>query len=54
MVQAIGAGAAIVYSVIVTFIILKVIDVTVGLRVDSDGEQQGLDVVEHSEVGYNI
>ncbi len=54
VVQAIGAGAAIAYSVIVTFIILKVIDVTVGLRVDSDGEQQGLDVVEHSEVGYNI
>jgi ammonium transporter, Amt family len=54
MVQAIGAGAAIVYSVVLTFIILKVIDVTVGLRVDSDGEQQGLDVVEHSEVGYNI
>ncbi len=54
MVQAIGAGATIVYSVVLTFIILKVIDVTVGLRVDSDGEQQGLDVVEHSEVGYNI
>ena len=53
-VQAIGAGAAIVYSVIVTFVILKVIDAIVGLRVDSEGEQQGLDVVEHSEVGYSI
>ena len=54
LVQAIGAGAAIAYSVVVTFIILKVIDVTVGLRVDSDKEQQGLDVAEHSEVGYSI
>jgi ammonium transporter, Amt family len=54
MVQAIGAGAAIAYSVVVTFIILKVIDVTVGLRVDSDKEQLGLDVAEHSEVGYSI
>ncbi len=54
LVQAIGAGATIAYSVVVTFIILKVIDATVGLRVDSDGEQQGLDVVEHSEVGYSI
>ncbi|HSO10453.1 MAG TPA: ammonia channel protein, partial [Desulfoprunum sp.] len=53
-VQAIGAGAAIVYSVVVTFVILKVIDAIVGLRVDSEGEQQGLDVVEHSEVGYSI
>ena len=54
MVQAIGAGAAIVYSVVVSFILLKIIDATVGLRVDSEGEQQGLDVVEHSEVGYSI
>lgn len=54
MVQAIGAGAAIAYSVVVTFIILKVIDVTVGLRVDNDKEQLGLDVAEHSEVGYSI
>lgn len=54
LVQAIGAGAAIAYSAVVTFIILKIIDVTVGLRVDSDKEQQGLDVAEHSEVGYSI
>ncbi|KAB2889801.1 MAG: ammonium transporter [Desulfobulbaceae bacterium] len=54
MVQAVGAGAAIVYSVIVSFVLLKIIDAIVGLRVDSEGEQQGLDVVEHSEVGYSI
>ena len=54
LVQAIGAGAAIVYSVVVSFVLLKIIDAIVGLRVDSEGEQQGLDVVEHSEVGYSI
>lgn len=53
-VQAIGAGAAIVYSVILTFVILKVIDLTVGLRVNVDDETQGLDVTSHGEVGYNI
>jgi Amt family ammonium transporter len=54
VVQAIGAGAAIGYSVILTFIILKVIDLTVGLRVDTEDETQGLDVTSHGEVGYNI
>jgi len=54
MVQATGAGATIVYSVIVTFILLKIIDVTIGLRVSSDDETQGLDLTQHSEVGYNL
>ncbi|MEA3469259.1 MAG: ammonium transporter [Thermodesulfobacteriota bacterium] len=52
--QAIGAGAAIAYSVVLTFIILKVIDLSIGLRVDIDDETQGLDVTSHGEVGYNI
>ena len=53
-VQAIGAGAAIAYSVALTFIILKVIDLTIGLRVGIEDETQGLDVTSHGEVGYNI
>ncbi len=53
-VQAIGAGAAIAYSVVLTFIILKVIDLTVGLRVDIEDETQGLDVTAHGEVGYSL
>ncbi len=52
--QAIGAGAAIAYSVVLTFVILKVIDLTIGLRVETDDETQGLDVTSHGEVGYNI
>jgi ammonium transporter, Amt family len=39
---------------IVTFIILKVIDVVVGLRVDEESEERGLDLAEHSETGYTI
>lgn len=54
VVQAIGAGVTIAYSVIVTFILLKIIDVTIGLRVSSDEETQGLDLTQHSEVGYNL
>ncbi|MGB3647822.1 MAG: ammonium transporter [Desulfobulbales bacterium] len=53
-VQAYGAFATIAYSMIVTFIILKVIDAIVGLRVDEESEERGLDLAEHSETGYAI
>ncbi len=52
--QAVGAGAAIAYSVVLTFIILKVIDATIGLRVNIEDETQGLDVTAHGEVGYTL
>ena len=48
-----GIGAA-VYTFIVSFIILKVIDLVSGLRVDEDTETDGLDVSEHGEVGYDL
>ncbi len=54
VIQAIGAGAAIAYSMVLTFIILKVIDAIVGLRVDLEDEVQGLDLTDHKEVGYNL
>jgi Amt family ammonium transporter len=54
VVQAIGAGAAIAYSVIVTVIILKGIDAIIGLRVETDEEVQGLDLNQHSEIGYTF
>jgi Amt family ammonium transporter len=52
--QAIGAGATAVYSVAVTFVLLKVLDATMGLRVDEDVEREGLDVNLHGEQGYII
>jgi len=52
-IQATGAGAAIVYSLVVTYIILKIIDAVVGLRVTKEEEVQGLDLTQHSEIGYN-
>ncbi len=53
-VQAYGAFATIIYSMVVTFIILKIINAIVGLRVDAEAEVGGLDLAEHSEVGYSI
>jgi ammonium transporter, Amt family len=42
-----------VYCGIVSFIILKLVDALVGLRVDADSEANGLDLAEHGEVGYD-
>jgi ammonium transporter, Amt family len=53
-VQATGVVATFVYTGIMTFIILKLVDKLVGLRVDSDSETQGLDLVLHDERGYNL
>ncbi len=54
VIQAVGAGAAIIYSLVLTYIILKVIDAIIGLRVPAEEEQQGLDITQHSEIGYNL
>jgi len=49
IVQAKGALFTIVYSGIVTFVILKVVDAIMGLRVPEEEERQGLDVALHGE-----
>lgn len=41
------------YSVIITWIILKLIDLTVGLRDSDEVEEQGLDISQHNERAYN-
>jgi Amt family ammonium transporter len=52
--QFIGAGATILYCAVVSFILLKIIDAVIGLRVTGDQEQEGLDLVLHDELGYNL
>ncbi len=52
--QAIGALIAIVLATVGTFVILKVCDVLVGVRVDHDAEEQGLDLSQHGEEGYSL
>ncbi len=52
--QALDAGATIIYSVVVSFVILKAIDLIIGLRVEPDDEVQGLDLSQHSEIGYTL
>jgi Amt family ammonium transporter len=52
--QTIGIVSAIVYTAVVTFVILKVTDILVGNRVDEEDEMQGLDLVSHDERGYDL
>ncbi|HYP63222.1 MAG TPA: ammonia channel protein, partial [Acidocella sp.] len=40
----------IVYCGVASFIILKLIDLTMGLRVSQDDEREGLDIAQHGEV----
>ena len=53
-VQFIGVAATFGYCAVATWIILKIIDVVIGLRVTGDEETEGLDVVLHDETGYNL
>lgn len=41
-----------VFAAVASFILLKIIEATIGLRAESNAERQGLDVTEHGEEGY--
>ncbi|MBM7063279.1 ammonium transporter [Pseudomonas sp. UL073] len=49
-----GVAFTVVYTAIVTFVILKVLDVVMGLRVSEEEETVGLDLAQHNERGYNL
>jgi ammonium transporter, Amt family len=53
-VQIIGVLATAAYSAIATYVILKAIDVLIGLRVAPDEEIEGLDINQHNERGYDL
>jgi Amt family ammonium transporter len=51
--QAQGAGFGVALAVCATYLILKVVDATIGLRVTADQEIEGLDTTQHGEEAYN-
>ncbi|HEN8800487.1 TPA: ammonium transporter [Pseudomonas putida] len=53
-IQAKGVLFTVVYTAIVTYVILKVLDVVMGLRVNEEEESVGLDLAQHNERGYNL
>ncbi len=52
--QFVGVMATIIYCGLVSFVLLKVLDMTIGLRVGDEEEELGLDLVLHDERGYDI
>jgi Amt family ammonium transporter len=53
-VQIIGIVATFAYTAIVTFVLLKLVDAMLGLRIDEEDETMGLDLTEHDERGYDL
>lgn len=53
-VQFTGVVATVIYTVVITFIILKAVQAVMGLRVTAEEEQEGLDLVMHNEKGYDL
>jgi Amt family ammonium transporter len=52
--QAIGVAVTMGFSFAATWVILKVVDLLVGVRVTDDEEVTGLDLSQHAEVGYTF
>jgi ammonium transporter, Amt family len=53
-VQLLGVAAAGVYAFLVTLALAKLLDLTLGLRVEAGDELTGLDQTQHGEVGYSL
>jgi Amt family ammonium transporter len=54
LIQIFAVIVSMIYSFVMTFIIAKVLDVVVGLRVSEDEEEEGLDSSQHGEKAFNV
>jgi Amt family ammonium transporter len=52
--QLVAVGATVGYAVVATFVIIKVVDVILGIRVPSTQEEAGLDLAVHGEAAYQV
>jgi len=52
-VQALGIGVTMLWCGLVTWLLLKLLDATLGLRVSEESESEGLDLASHGERGYS-
>jgi Amt family ammonium transporter len=53
-VQAAAVALVALYSFVVSFVILKALDFSMGLRIESEQETEGLDISQHGEAGYSL
>ena len=54
VIQLIAVGVTLVFSFVVSYILFKILDATMGLRVTPEDEVAGLDITEHQETAYNL
>ncbi len=54
VIQLIAVGVTLVFSFVISYILFKILDATMGLRVSTDDEVAGLDISEHQETGYSL
>jgi Amt family ammonium transporter len=54
VIQAVGVVATVVYSFVLTYVLLKVVDATMGLRATEEEEVMGLDLSQHGERAYGL
>ena len=52
--QVLGVLATWIYAGVMTLVLVKVIDATIGLRVTEQDEEEGLDLSQHGEVGLSV
>lgn len=52
-IQLVATFVSIVFSAVVTFVLYKIVDRWIGIRVDKRVEEEGLDIYEHGESAYN-
>jgi Amt family ammonium transporter len=50
--QAIATVVTWIFAIVVSVVLLKIIDLTIGLRVSQEEESTGLDITQHGEEGY--
>ncbi len=53
LIQLAGVAATVVYAVLISFVLLKALDATMGLRVKEEAEEEGLDLSEHGQLAYD-
>ena len=53
-VQLIGIGSTLIYTLVMSYALYKIVDLVIGLRVTADEETEGLDIVLHNESGYDL
>ncbi len=53
-VQLIGIVSVLVYTAVISWVLLKIVDMMVGLRISPEDETEGLDIASHEERGYDL